>query len=114
MLTSPVESSHGVVDVALGKIGRKRHIGLTTPRFAAVPFVLMRAPIIATMHSRLARFFANNMGLTVSPAPIDLPEVSISMIWHSSNDNTPGHRGLREMIISSRDNEPASIFGSGI
>lgn len=114
MLTSLVESSHGVVDVALGKIGHKRHIGLTTPRFAAVPFVLKRAPIIATMHSRLARVFANDMGLTISPAPIDLPEVSISMIWHSSNDNTPSHRWLRETIISIRDTEPASIFESGM
>lgn len=92
LLTSLVESAHGVVDDALAKIGRKRVIALTSPRFAVMPFVVRQAPVIATMHSRLARFFADSMGLTVSPAPVDLPDVSISMIWHASNDDVPRDR----------------------
>lgn len=112
MLTSLVESSHGVVDDALARIGKKRHIALTSPRFAAAPFVLMQAPIIATMHSRLAMFFAGNIGLQISPLPIELPDVQISMIWHSSNDRSPSHRWLRETITSLRYNELVSVFGA--
>ncbi|GJE78162.1 LysR family transcriptional regulator [Methylorubrum suomiense] len=102
LLTSLVESAHGVVDDALAKIGRKRVIALTSPRFAVMPFVVRQAPVIATMHSRLARFFADSMGLTVSPAPVDLPDVSISMIWHASNDDVPSQRWLRETIVMLR------------
>ena len=105
LLTSLVESAHGVVDDALAKIGRTRTIALTSPRFNAMPFVVRQAPVIATMHSRLARFFGDSMGLAVSPAPIDLPDVAISMIWHSSNDSIPGQRWLRETILELRQVE---------
>ncbi|WP_246750909.1 LysR family transcriptional regulator [Methylorubrum rhodesianum] len=70
LLTSLVESAHGVVDDALAKIGRKRVIALTSPRFSVMPFVVRQAPVIATMHARLARFFADSMGLTVKGGPI--------------------------------------------
>ena len=102
LLTSLVESAYGVVDEALAKVGRTRTIALTSPRFNAMPFVVRQAPVIATMHSRLARFFGESMGLAVSPAPVDLPDVSISMIWHSSNDTVPGQRWLRDTILALR------------
>ncbi|MBX9930878.1 MAG: LysR family transcriptional regulator [Methylobacterium sp.] len=105
VLTSLVESAHGVVDDALAKIGRTRVIALTSPRFTIMPFVVRQAPVIATMHSRLARFFGDAMGLAVSPAPIALPDVSISMIWHASNDQVPGQRWLRDTIVALRHAE---------
>ncbi len=106
VLTSLVETAHGVVDDALAKIGRKRVIALTSPRFTVMPFVVRDAPVIATMHARLARFFGDSMGLAVSPAPIALPDVSISMIWHTSNDAVPGQRWLRDTIVNLRRSEP--------
>ena len=102
VLTSLVETAHGVVDDALAEIGRKRSIAFTSPRFTVMPYVVRDAPVIATMHSRLARFFGETMGLAVSPPPIAIPEVSISMIWHSSNDQVPAQRWLRETIVALR------------
>ena len=102
LLTSLVETAHGVVDDALAKVGRSRVIAMTSPRFTVMPFVVRDAPVIATMHSRLARFFGESMGLAVSPAPIALPDVSISMIWHASNDAVPGQRWLRQTIVELR------------
>lgn len=109
VLTSLVESAHGVVDDALEKLGLSRRIALTSPRFSAVPFVVREAPVIATMHSRVARFFAGSMGLAVSPAPLELPDFAISMMWHTSYDNDPAHRWLRETIRRLRAKEPQSL-----
>ena len=114
VLTSLVESAHGVVDDALAKIGRTRTVALTSPRFNAMPFVVRQAPVIATMHSRLARFFGESMGLAVSPAPIDLPDVSISMIWHSSNDSVPTQRWLRNTIVELRRTEAWTLSREGL
>ncbi len=112
ILTSLVETAHGVVDEALSKIGRTRVIALTSPRFTVMPFVVQQAPVIATMHSRLAYFFGDCLGLTVSPPPIDLPDVSISMIWHASNDDVPSQRWLRETIVAlRRDQERTGMAG---
>lgn len=112
ILTSLVESAHGVVDDALAKLGLTRTIALTSPRFTIMPYVVRQAPVIATMHSRLALFFAESMELSVSPAPIELPDVAISMIWHASNDRDPAQRWLRETLLALRRLESPTMMGA--
>ena len=99
VLTSLTEDAHGAVDEALAKLKLKRSIALTTPGFLAVPFVVRRAPVITTMPSRLARYFAEAFGLATSPPPIDLPTFTISLLWHASFDHDPGHMWLRQTVV---------------
>jgi DNA-binding transcriptional LysR family regulator len=99
VLTSLTDDTHGAVDQALAKLKLKRSIALTTPGFLAVPFVLRRAPVITTMPSRLARYFADAFGLATSPAPIELPTFTISLLWHASFDHDPGHVWLRQTVV---------------
>ena len=99
VLTSLRRGERGVVDDALAELGLKRTIALTTPRFLAVPFLVRGAPVITTMHARLARFFAEVLGLSLSPPPVALPEVSVSLLWHASYDQDPGHQWVRRAII---------------
>ena len=98
VLTSLRPGEHGPVDDALLKLGLKRTIVLTTPRFIAVPFLVRGAPVITTMHARLAGFFADALGLALSPPPVDLPEISISLLWHASYDHDPAHMWLRQTV----------------
>ncbi|GJD34642.1 LysR family transcriptional regulator [Methylobacterium aerolatum] len=99
VLTSLRETAHGVVDDALALIGRSRVLAVTTPRFLVVPFLVQASPVIATMHARLATVFAGSLGLSTSPVPVDLDEVSISMLWHASYDRDPAHRWLRDLLV---------------
>jgi LysR family transcriptional regulator, mexEF-oprN operon transcriptional activator len=98
VLTSLTDDAHGAVDEALAKLKLKRSIAMTTPGFLAVPFVVRRAPVITTMPSRLARYFAEAFGLATSPAPIELPTFTISLLWHASFDQDPGHLWLRQTV----------------
>jgi DNA-binding transcriptional LysR family regulator len=98
VLTSLSDDAHGAVDEALAKHKLKRMIAMTTPGFLAVPFVLRRAPVITTMPSRLARYFADAFGLATSPAPIELPGFTISLLWHASFDQDLGHLWLRQTV----------------
>src|SRR5262249_58841923 len=52
VLTSlrPKGSVRGVVDEALEKLGLRRTVALTTPRFLTVPFLVARAPVVVTLH----------------------------------------------------------------
>lgn len=102
VLTSLRKGERGVVDDALERIGMSRKIALTTPRFVAVPFLVAGAPVVTTMHARLAKFFASELDLALSPVPIDLPDVQISMLWHSSYDSDPAHTWLRQVIVETR------------
>jgi len=103
VLTSLRKGERGVVDDALDLVGLSRKIALITPRFVAVPFLVAGAPVVTTMHARLAQFFARELDLTLSPVPVDLPEVAISILWHSSYDSDPGHTWLRQTIVDLRE-----------
>jgi LysR family transcriptional activator of mexEF-oprN operon len=98
VLTSLRQGERGVVDTALEAIGMKRNVVLVTPRFLAVPFLVRGAPVVTTMHAELARLFAQVLGLSLSPPPVALPDIPISLVWHESYDDDPGHAWLRRVI----------------
>ncbi|MEZ5898570.1 MAG: LysR family transcriptional regulator [Hyphomicrobiaceae bacterium] len=99
VLTSLRKGERGVVDDALERIGKSRKVALITPRFIGVPFIVAGAPVVTTMHARLARIFAKELDLALSRVPVELPEVVISMLWHASYDADPGHAWLRQAIV---------------
>jgi DNA-binding transcriptional LysR family regulator len=68
------------------------------PGFMAVPFIVRRSRVITTMPSRLARYFSEAFGLATSPVPIELPNFTISLLWHTSFDHDPGHLWLRQTV----------------
>ena len=85
----------GIVDEALEKLGLRRSVALTTLRFLTVPSLVARAPVIVTMQARLARRFAAELGLSLSPLPVELGEVTVSLLWHASYDHDPAHAWSR-------------------
>jgi LysR family transcriptional regulator, mexEF-oprN operon transcriptional activator len=98
VLGSPRGDAHGVVDDALAPLGLRRTIAVTTPHFAAVPFVLKGARLLSTVPQPAARIFAERFGLATSPVPVVLPDVDVSMLWHASYDHDPAHRWLRGTV----------------
>ncbi len=100
VLTSlqPARNARGIVDDALEKLGLRRSVALTTPRFLTVPSLVARAPVVVTIQSRLARRFAAELGLSLSPLPIALSDVTVSLLWHASYDRDPAHAWLREQV----------------
>jgi len=98
VLTNLRRGERGVVDDALAKLGLRRTIALTTSRFVAVPFLVAGAPVITTMHASLARFFAGALSLSLSPAPVELPEAPAALVWHASYDSDPAHLWLRQTL----------------
>lgn len=100
VLTGLTDDPHGAVDDALAKHKLKRSISIMTSGFLAVPFIVRRAPVVATMPTRLAHYFADAFGLATSPPPIDLPTFTISLLWHGSYDQDPAHMWLRQTITA--------------
>ncbi len=80
VLTSLRRGERGVVDEALEKLGLSRKIALVTPHFVAVPFLVAGAAVITTMHARLAHYFADELGLSLSPPPVELPQLTSSLL----------------------------------
>ena len=87
------------MDEALEELGLGRKIALVTPRFVAVPFLVAGAAVVTTMHAKLARYFAEKLGLSLSPPPVELPELKTWLLWHASYDTDLAHIWLRDTII---------------
>ena len=58
--------------------------------------MVARAPVVVTMHARIARFFAAELGLSLSPSPVEFQDIAVSMLWHASYDHDPVHAWLRQ------------------
>ncbi len=106
VLGSPRGDAHGVVDDALTPLGLRRTIAVTTPHFAAVPFLLKGARLLSTVPLPAARLFAGRFGLAASPVPVALPGVDVAMVWHASYDHDPAHRWLRGTVARLLAAEP--------
>jgi DNA-binding transcriptional LysR family regulator len=90
--------AHGVVDDALAPLGLRRTVAVTTPHFAAVPFILKGARLLSTVPQPAARIFAARFGLAAGPVPVALPGIDVSMLWHASYDHDPAHQWLRGTV----------------
>ncbi|HEY8129385.1 MAG TPA: LysR family transcriptional regulator [Hyphomicrobium sp.] len=113
VLTSLRRGERGVVDEALERLGLGRKIALVTPRFVAVPFLVAGAAVVTTMHARLARYFAEKLGLSLSPPPVELPELKTWLLWHASYDTDLAHIWLRDTIIrvAAEERETKTVRG---
>jgi LysR family transcriptional regulator, nod-box dependent transcriptional activator len=79
----------------LEEAGIHRDIAVTVPTFALVPQLVMGTNRVATIHRRLAAYYARHLPLRVLKPPIEFPLLKEAMQWHTYRDSDPGLRWLR-------------------
>ena len=100
---SPEGQLHGLVDQALAQQGLKRKLALTLPQIFAVPAVVERSNLTATILKRVALHAQARYRLALFPPPLALPELVFHLIWHRRSDNHPAQRWFREFIAQCAD-----------
>lgn len=100
VLVSPEGQRHGLVDQALAEQGKQRKLALTLPQMFAVPGVVARTGMTATVMKRIALSSAASRKLALFPPPVSLPEIVFHLIWHRRSDGNPAQRWLRGLIES--------------
>ncbi len=98
VLVSPGGEGPGVVDRVLEARGLQRRIALRVPQFATALEVVAQSDLVLTAPSSLSRC-STGSSLASRPAPVDIPEHAITMIWHPRFTEDPAHRWLRELMI---------------
>lgn len=98
VLVSPGGEGAGLVDRILHAQGLRRRIALRVPHFATALEVIAQSDLILTAPSSLGRCPSAST-LVSRPAPLDIPEHAITMIWHPRFTEDPAHRWLRELMI---------------
>jgi DNA-binding transcriptional LysR family regulator len=98
LVTPPQSDFRGIVDDELVGRSKRRAVIYTTPRFAALPMILRRAAVIATVPEQSAQHWAEVFGLTSSPVPVRIAPFALSMIWHAKREGDAGLRWLRDVV----------------
>jgi LysR family transcriptional regulator, nod-box dependent transcriptional activator len=75
-------------------------------RFTLVPQLVVGTTRIATVHRRLAQFYAKPLPLKILKPPVEIPPVVESMQWHVIRDGGPGLQWLRRILHSAFSEHP--------
>lgn len=82
----------------VAKEGHDRRMEVFAMNFGSLPQFVVGTRRIATVFSRLAVSFAQQLPLRVLPAPFDIPPIVEAMQWHAAFEDDPGIRWLRELL----------------
>jgi LysR family transcriptional regulator, nod-box dependent transcriptional activator len=81
--------------------GHSRRIEVVTTSFNAVPLNIVNSHRIATIHRRLAKFYARILPIRLIEVPVDIPLIVEGVQWHQLFDNDPGIAWLRQLLKES-------------
>lgn len=99
-LVSPEGQRHGLVDQVLAQQGLQRKLSLTLPHMFAVPGIVARTGMTATVMKKVALNAPASRELALFPPPIALPEIVFHLIWHRRSDADTAQQWLRALIES--------------
>lgn len=98
VLVSQKDAIEGCIDGALKKLDVSLDVAMAAPEFLTVLASATKAPLIATLPTRIIRRYAPLFGLRESPVPLKLDVSPISVIWSAQADREPGLEWLRAQI----------------
>lgn len=82
----------------LAQQGIARRIEIVALSFNAIPQCVVGTHRIATVHRRLAEFYARYLPLRVIEPPFELPRVTEAVQWHRYFDADPGTIWFRKVL----------------
>lgn len=100
LLVSPEGDRFGHVDAALARQGLKRRLAVTLSQMYAVPMLVARSDMIATVMDGVVAASGHADALSVLNPPLGLDPVPFVMSWHRRNDAHPAQRWLRDCVAS--------------
>ena len=89
----------GHVDLALGKMGKRRHIALRTQHYLATPELVSRTDLALTVPQVFADFLVAQYPVQYFELPFSVPDLETHLYWHESTDQDQANRWMRELIL---------------
>ena len=89
----------GHVDLALGKMGKRRNIALRTQHYLATPELVSRNDLALTVPSIYADFLVSRYSVKYMELPFEVPHLESYLYWHESTDRDQANRWMRELML---------------
>ncbi|MEL1265713.1 LysR family transcriptional regulator [Pseudoxanthomonas putridarboris] len=88
---------NGMMDEHLKKREQTRRVSVVVPGYDMVPGILDGTDLVATLPVGFLQAFDGRFD--TFELPLDIPESSLAMAWHSRSDKDPAHRWLRDTLV---------------
>lgn len=95
---SPAEE-RTYLDEHLASLRLTRNVAVVLPHTLFVPLVGPNSLFIATVPELIAHGFAKNADVRLYPPPLQLPPISLSIVWHERFHDSAAHQWLRAQTL---------------
>jgi DNA-binding transcriptional LysR family regulator len=90
--------SESALDRQLQQHGMTRRVRYVTPNFSALPMLLKRLPLFATVPQGLVSSWCALYDLSAAPVPVSMPDYEVSLLWHNARSEDAANRWLRDVL----------------
>lgn len=97
------EGTRGLVEADLDEAGFSRRVEAMSMNFVSMPFMLAGTDLVTLVPESLGRRVAHAADIVLLEPDFPLEPLRQSVYWHSRRDRDPGHRWLREQLLTVAD-----------
>jgi DNA-binding transcriptional LysR family regulator len=98
VVVSPQGAGLGVVDTALARLGKHRHVVARVSTFTAGALLACASDAIVTMPASVLRTLERALRLRVFEPPVHVPPFKVGQIWHDRSEGDAGAVWLRDIV----------------
>jgi DNA-binding transcriptional LysR family regulator len=92
-----IRSHMDAADRAVAAYGRRIHYAVTSHDYAAVPHMVARSNLIATVPERIVDLMRGG-GVRKFDCPVSMPRIAIRLFWHDRTHRSALHKWFRALV----------------
>ena len=98
---------HANIDRDITTRAGTRRIAYLVNKVWSMPAIVGSTDLVAVLPRRFAALMAPVFDLEIHESPVPISEQHFHMIWHEKNNDDPGHKWLREILLREFGDEAA-------
>ncbi len=95
---TPRAGTMSMIELALAKRGRSRHIAVRVPHFLSMPVLVQTSDMLCTLPRRMAHLYTDHFRLKSFAVPLRVPQFPVYLIWSDSVGHDLGHQWFRSHL----------------
>lgn len=94
----PKDERVGLIDALLRERALQRRVGIAVPHLLSVVDIVAASDLVGTVPQRMAQTWEKRGAVRMFPLPLDVPPLTVMMLYHERVRFDPAHMWLRVQI----------------
>ena len=103
---------HSNIDRDITTRAGNRRIVYMVNKIWSMPAIVGSTDLVAVLPRRFAELMAPVFNLDIHESPVRISEQHFHLIWHEKNNDDPGHKWLREVLMSQFGSDATAVVPS--